>query len=1095
MVVVLLLGVKKHCSSGRYAIGVLHDGDVTGKGSAAPEERRGALVDGRYRLLRRIGEGGRGVVFEARHEEMGRNVAIKLLTPAAAADAQGLERFRREARAAGRLAHPNVVVVHDFSLGSGRDAYLVMELCDESLADELAREAHATFGRTCDVIEAVASAVAAAHGAGIVHRDLKPANILLAGGRVKVADFGLATLAEDDPAPGLTGDHAVGSPHYMSPEQAAGKTADPRSDVYGLGVIAYEMLTGFVPFTGSSWMSVLMKHLSDPPRAPSAVDPAIPVAASRAILRALEKDPDRRFQSVTAFAEALSSALRPDASPTSDMKIETKPVRAVTMLDVPEEEEAGPIGREAPLAMMNRRLLDALRGHGGFVLISGEPGAGKTTLAQAFVARELAARPELLAATGYCSERFGAGEAYLPFLEIAGRLTQGLEDGRAVGFLRTLAPTWCRHLPALGRDGLDDRRGSGPLPTLDRMPRELTDFLSALTTVRPVVLVLEDLHWADSSSVDLLAYLARRIGEMRLLVIATYRRADIEVGKHPLRQALRGLSSSSSVSAEIAPSPFSTAEVEEFLRRELGAAVAPEIVTFVHERTEGNPLFVLNLVRHLNAIGAIRVEEGRAVAARPLESLSDEVPEGIVGVIVSRLESLDELDRRLLQVASVQGESFDSAALAAALTADELDVEDRLDRLHRAHRLVEPATGLELPESWLTAAYRFVHAYYQAALYGSIPPRRRAAWHAAIAQFLLSRAGDAVDGIASALAVHFEKAHDVPRAIWALERAAESAARRNPREARPLLERAVALAGRLPAEKRLGERARLLTRVGRHDSETAEIAGDETLYAHAESAVAEALRIDPAGAHAPEALTTLGLVHLERGENERAFGDLTAVIARWPSHAPAHNALAYLFKNTGLWDRSLASQRAAGDLDGSLAHSIPRLSVLIYRAQYDDAHAEADALLASRPAYGHYTYWKGIVFFYEGDLPESRRWIERGYQLDPDNFIAKGVLAFILAHHGEEAEARRHLALAERGAAADGTFTYWLAKVRAALGDEDAAVEWIGRAEAIGYWNAPWIARDRALAPLGAHPGFALRLASIEDRQKAFAASVAARIG
>ncbi len=167
----------------------------------------------------------------------------------------------------------------------------------------------------------------------------------------------------------------------------------------------------------------------------------------------------------------------------------------------------------------------------------------------------------------------------------------------------------------------------------------------------------------------------------------------------------------------------------------------------------------------------------------------------------------------------------------------------------------------------------------------------------------------------------------------------------------------------------------------------------------------------------------------------------------------------------------------------------------IYRAQYDDAHAEADALLASRPAYGHYTYWKGIVFFYEGDLPESRRWIERGYQLDPDNFIAKGVLAFILAHHGEEAEARRHLALAERGAAADGTFTYWLAKVRAALGDEDAAVEWIGRAEAIGYWNAPWIARDRALAPLGAHPGFALRLASIEDRQKAFAASVAARIG
>jgi tetratricopeptide (TPR) repeat protein len=343
--------------------------------------------------------------------------------------------------------------------------------------------------------------------------------------------------------------------------------------------------------------------------------------------------------------------------------------------------------------------------------------------------------------------------------------------------------------------------------------------------------------------------------------------------------------------------------------------------------------------------------------------------------------------------------------------------------------------------------------------------------------------------------VHFEKAHDVPRAIWALERAAESAARRNPREARPLLERAVTLTGRLPAERRLAERARLLTRVGRHDSETAEIAGDETLYAHAESAVAEALRIDPVGVHAPEALTTLGLVHLERGENERALTDLTGVIARWPSHAPAHNALAYLFKNTGLWDRALASQRAAGELDEALAHSIPRLSVLIYRDEYAGAHAEADALLASRPGYGHYTYWKGIVFFYQGDLEEARRWIERGYQLDPDNFIAKGVLAFVLAHHGEEAEARRHLAVAERGAAADGTFTYWIAKVRAALGDEDAAIDWIGRAEAIGYWNAPWIARDRALAPLGGHPGFVRRLASIEGRHRAFASLVAAGIG
>jgi tetratricopeptide (TPR) repeat protein len=283
-----------------------------------------------------------------------------------------------------------------------------------------------------------------------------------------------------------------------------------------------------------------------------------------------------------------------------------------------------------------------------------------------------------------------------------------------------------------------------------------------------------------------------------------------------------------------------------------------------------------------------------------------------------------------------------------------------------------------------------------------------------------------------------------------------------------------------------------LTRLGRHFSETAEIVGDVTFYERAESAVTEALRIDPHGETAAEARTTLGHIRLERGENERALAELRSVIADHPEYAPAHGALAYLFKNTGLWEHSLTAQEAAGRLDPRLLHSIPRLSVLLYQDRFGEAQAESDALLSQRPKYSHFNYWKGIVYFYAGELESAREWIERGYDLDPDNFIGKGVLAFILAHLGDSGRAKELLRSAEAGAAADGTFTYWIAKARAALGDLEGAVLWIGKAESLGYWNAPWIARDRALLRVHGLSEFRSRLVSIENRRRSFLATLGA---
>jgi tetratricopeptide (TPR) repeat protein len=296
----------------------------------------------------------------------------------------------------------------------------------------------------------------------------------------------------------------------------------------------------------------------------------------------------------------------------------------------------------------------------------------------------------------------------------------------------------------------------------------------------------------------------------------------------------------------------------------------------------------------------------------------------------------------------------------------------------------------------------------------------------------------------------------------------------------------VGLCERLPSESAAKERARLLARLGRHFSESAEIVGDPGLYGRAEAAIRESLALVPDGPSAPEARTTLGLVHLERGENERALVELRAVVESWPRHAPAHASLAYLYKNTGLWDEGMAAQAAAGEIEPRLAHSIPRLSILIYQDRFEEAFAESEALLLERPHYSHYNYWKGIVHYYAGDLAAAREWIERGHDLDPDNFIGRGVFAFILAHHGEVLRARSLLLAAEPGAAADGTFTYWIAKIRAALGDHAEAVAAIARAEALGYWNAAWVKKDRALLPLAGRTDFEERLASLAGRQGRF---------
>jgi serine/threonine-protein kinase len=262
--------------------------DATIAVRAAVDPLAGRVLDEKYRLDARLGDGGMGTVYRATHLLIERPVAVKVLHPRFVEDEAAQKRFRREARAAGRLQHTNAVAVTDFGRTADGFVYIVMELLEgQSLRDLLAREAPLESRRAVAMMLQAAAAVEAAHESGIIHRDLKPGNIFIVQPRnappvVKVLDFGIAKLAADTVGEAET--HAltqtgvmIGTPRYMSPEQCDGVPLTPASDVYSLGIILYEMLTGAPPFTGASPLAVALQHSSKSPRRPTEVVADIPL--------------------------------------------------------------------------------------------------------------------------------------------------------------------------------------------------------------------------------------------------------------------------------------------------------------------------------------------------------------------------------------------------------------------------------------------------------------------------------------------------------------------------------------------------------------------------------------------------------------------------------------------------------------------------------------------------------------------------------------------------------------------------------------------------------------------------------------------------
>ena len=473
------------------------------------------------------------------------------------------------------------------------------------------------------------------------------------------------------------------------------------------------------------------------------------------------------------------------------------------------------LDREEALTQMQQYLAEALGGRRQVVFITGEAGIGKTTLVDAFLEQASLSR-DCWIAKGQCLEQYGESEAYLPVLEAFNGLVQERKGAAVIETLRRHAPTWLIQMPSLTsvaeRAALQEEVHG---VTRERMLREMAEAMEAITAETPVVMILEDLHWCDYSTLDLISYLARRRTSARLLLIGSYRPLEIIISEHPLRGVKQDLQLHG-LCTEL-PLEYLTEEaIAEYLRLKFPSHQFPDrLASMIHRRTEGNPLFMISVVEYLLEEKLITNADHCWKLTCDLDEAELGVPENIRHLIEKHIERLTAEEQRILEVASVVGMDCSAVAISAGLNEDPLRIEEVCDQLARRQHFLLPAYLAELPDGTITPRYQFIHSLYLDVLYKRVAPTRRARIHGRIGQRGESIYGERVGEIAAELAVHFEESRDFARAVKYLSLAAENAARRSAdREAVALASRGLELLKTLPdGTDRADQEASLSSRI------------------------------------------------------------------------------------------------------------------------------------------------------------------------------------------------------------------------------------------------------------------------------------------
>lgn len=856
---------------------------------AKPNEDRfiGRTLPGGYHILDLISVGGMGRVYRAEQSVLGRTVAVKIIHPHLLSDENSAVRFMTEARAASQLNHPNSIAVFDFGRTDDGQPYLVMEfLRGRDLAHIMYDEGPLPFTRVVDVLRQVLAALSEAHHLGIVHRDLKPENVIIepmrrGGDFVKVLDFGLAKLKQEAGGTSVTSPGIVcGTPDYMSPEQGRGDPIDGRSDLYSVGVVFFQMLTGRLPFEAESPTQVVMMHMTIPVPDPRQVAPErnIPPALVDVVYKALAKDASRRYQDAAEFAEALQDALRvaesgpelrsapPGSRPSMlpGMVVNCPACRSVVPLakfclecgerlsqnSTPPERRTIPelplpiVGRDDDLAWLEDRRRQALRGVVGARLV-GEAGVGKTRLLREFLSRAeqdgdfvVLAAPDPFWAEAAC---FTVREAI--------RSLASLRD-------EDVQRRWFDGATAEAAVGLEEVFATAPRRDAKRSPIERRHALAealrwalerAGSTGRRVIVAVDELHRVDGPSRLAFADVLSEPPECSALILATH-----------------------------VPG-FESGWGADFAARVL-TGLAPPIVSRL-----------LSKSRPSERLRASEEDSGRGVLPMFVEQLvrfsfegGSDAPPRLADLIARRIDTLDPDARRVLQALAVIGDMTDPKIIAQVLPKAH-KLQPALDTLKNSGMIEK--TGQLCSTS---------HPLLREVVLNSTP--------AAVRRELHRKALRAAEKLAAPLesqALHAYEAQDTFQALLLLEQVAERASSRGDTASEVLaLRRGLELARLEIARGELDDPLRAMLIFSRKLGAALTRAGN---YADAEGVLREALDIaGPSGTDRARVLGALAHVAHGRHRAREALGYIEEAIAA-ARQSGAHDLVSALTDTRNAW--------------------------------------------------------------------------------------------------------------------------------------------------------------------------------------------------
>jgi tetratricopeptide (TPR) repeat protein len=704
----------------------------------------GTVLNERYRPDAELGRGGMGVVYRAHDLLLERDVAVKVLS-ATSLDDEGRSRLLREARSAAGLNHPNIVAVHDAGQAEGIP-FIVMELVEGTSLREQQPE---SLDETLSITGQVCAALEHAHAHGIVHRDLKPENVLIApDGTAKLNDFGLARSMSSR----LTSDGTlVGTVFYLAPELALGQEFDGRADLYALGVMLYELVTGGLPFMAGDPLAVISQHLHAPVVPPRARNPGIPAVLDALIVRLLSKVPQDRPASAGEVRETVERLRAGEPEP--EVAAEAAP--ELSMLD--RIVRGRLVAREQELAEARTLWRKATKGEGQVLLVSGEPGIGKTRLV-----RELMTQVRVSGAWALLGECYAEGGApYAPFAQV---LRETLQNGAGerldlpafvLADLLAVAPALRMRFPDVP-----------PNPPLDaeseqqRLFENMVTFCAALCERAPLLLVLEDAHWADSGSLALLRHLARRMRRQRVLIVATYREVELDETR-PFQEVLLDLNRER-LASRLRLSRLDREGTHDMLSALFAEKITPDFLDGIYRETEGNPFFVEEVCKALVESGGLYFADGRWHRPPNMEELA--IPQSIRVAVQSRLGKLPLTVQETLRLAAILGHQFGFDTLAGASELDEEALIEALEAAERAQLIQEVRGPREV-------TFTFAHALIPTTLAEGIPTLRRRRLHRRAAAAIERLRPDDLE----ALAYHYGEGGDEERALAYHSRAGDRA--------------------------------------------------------------------------------------------------------------------------------------------------------------------------------------------------------------------------------------------------------------------------------------------------------------------------------